>query len=423
MSKSLSVFLSAILFVFISSCSSNEEKNNSPDEITNFLLVSEQLPIKTLSNALEWPEEIILGIELDLIELNEEGKERLDDIFEEYSDEVKDDFINDYKEKKWKKFVKSDWIKSETTKISKTKINLIKEHEFKNNQIIQNKLNNCIPYYIKKQTEDLSSYELSFFSKNFWMNLGQISWMHVRSTYGKISNKDVSYLKPNYKQELQIKWQRKFKEYFSTKSATTEIGNILYNYQKFNTVKYNFLTKLINKRLELNSFINDERYIIKNNLEIDIKPIISHFNLTMIDNFGLLFTELLIGLLILTFVNFLIRRISKKEYETRQNILVTFFNTGVSPFKVVLGSTAFLGNVFFSNKKKSRIQSRGSTINSIIGLILLIFSICFISKEQIKLENEINANFESNFSSYFDYPSINVLDDLNLNTELFFISI
>jgi len=61
MPKFLSVFLSAIFLVFISSCSSKKDKNYSSQEITNFLLVNEQLPIKILSNSLKWPEDIILG--------------------------------------------------------------------------------------------------------------------------------------------------------------------------------------------------------------------------------------------------------------------------------------------------------------------------------------------------------------------------
>lgn len=415
--------LSTFIFLILTSCSNNEEKNYTQQEITNNLLVNKQLPISILSNALEWPEEIILGVDLGLIELNEDGKDRLKNILEEYSDDGNDDFIKDNSKKNWSDFVKNNWIKSETTKISILKLNEIKELEFKNNEIIQNKLNHFIPFYIERQTEELSRYQFSFFSKGFWKNLAQISWMHIRSVSGKISNKDVNYLKSNYIKELQLEWQSKFNLYFSPKTAKTEMGNIVSIYQNLNIIKYKYLSKLSNTKFKLNSFTPYNQYKINNNSKIDIQPIVKQFNLTIIDNFGFLFIELLIGLLISTLVNFGINRIIKQEDEIRQNIIMTFFKTGVSPFKVVLGSTAYLGNIFFSYKKKNKIQSLGSTINTVIGVILLVFSFWFISKKQNKLENEIDANFESNFTSYFDNSSINVLDDLNLNTELFFISI
>jgi hypothetical protein len=418
------ILFSLLLLPLIISCSKNEDiKKLSSTEITNFLLVNEQLPIKTLSNALEWPEDVILGVDLGLIDLNEDGKERLKDVFEDYSEDGKDDFINDNNKKEWSEFVKDDWIKSETKKISISKLNKIKEHEFKNNEIIQNKLNHFIPFYIERQTEELSRYQFSFFSKGFWQNLVQISWMHIRSTSVKISNRDVNYIKSNYIKELQLEWQSKFNLYFLPKTAKTEMGNILSIYQNLNIIKYKYLSKLNNEKFELNSFTPHNQHNINNNSKIDVKPIINQFNLTVIDNFGQLFIDLLIALLISTFVNFVIRRITKDEDETRHNILVTFFSTGISPFKVVLGSAAYLGNIIVSNKKKEKIQSVGSTINIIIGVILIVFSFWFISKKQNEIEKEINNNFKTDFSSSFDKSSIQVLDNLNLNTELFFTSI
>ena len=423
MSKSLSAFFYAILLVFISSCSSKEEKNYSPQEITNNLLVDEQLPIKTLSNALEWPEEIILGVDIGLIELNEEGKERLKDVFEDYTDDGKDDFIKDNNEKEWSDFVKGDWIKSETTKISVSKLNEIKKTEFKNNAIIQNKLNHFIPSYIERQTKELSSYQFSFFSIEFWKNLGQISWMHIKSTSSKISKRDIYYLEPNFIKDLQLVWQNKFNFYFSPNTAKVEMEKVLSNYQNLILIKHKYFSILSKKKIEQNSIPNLKFQKTISNSVIDIKPIISQFNLTMIDNFGLLFIELITALLIATIVNFILRRITKSENENRTHILVTFFSTGFSPLQALIGSAAFIGNIVVSNQASAKSKSTGAIINIIIGVLLMVFSYIYISKTQNKIEEEINNNFKTNFSSYFNKSSFQLLDDLNLNTELFFTSI
>ena len=129
------------VLIILISCSKNEDiKRMSSDEITNFILVNEQLPIKTLSNALEWPEEVIIGVDLGLIKLNENGEERLNDIFEDYSENGKDNFIKDNNKKEWSAFIEADWINSVAKKISKSKLDSIKKLEFKNNAIIQDKL-------------------------------------------------------------------------------------------------------------------------------------------------------------------------------------------------------------------------------------------------------------------------------------------
>lgn len=423
MIKFLFRFHLLLLSITFLSCSRKEEKKYSSQEITNILLVNEQLPIKNLSNALKWPNEIILGVNLGLIQLNEEGEEKLKEVFENYFEDGIDDFIKENNQKKRSDFVKGDWIKSETKKISNSKLNEIKKHEFSNNVIIQNKLNSYIPYYIERQTEELSNYQFSFLSKGFWKNLVQISWMHIKSTPGKISNIDINYLKSNYIKQLEVEWQSKFNLYFSPKTAKIEMAKILSNYQNLNINKYKYLSKLSNTNFELNSFVPHNLDYTNKNSKINITPIINQFNLTIIDNLGQLFIDLFICLLISTFVNFAIRRISKNEENTRQNILVTFFNTGTSPFRVILGSAAYLGNIFVSNKKKAKIRSAGSTINIIIGLILLALSIWFVSKKQNEIEKEINNNFKTDFISSFDKSSIQILDDLNLNTQLFFTSI
>lgn len=143
----------------------------------------------------------------------------------------------------------------------------------------------------------------------------------------------------------------------------------------------------------------------------------------MIDNFGLLFIELITALLIATIVNFILRRITKNENENRTHILVTFFSTGFSPFQALIGSAAFIGNIVVSNQASAKSKSTGAIINIIIGVLLMVFSYIYISKTQNKIEEEINNNFKTNFSSYFNKSSFQLLDDLNLNTELFYTSI
>lgn len=102
---------------------------------------------------------------------------------------------------------------------------------------------------------------------------------------------------------------------------------------------------------------------------------------------------------------------------------MTFFHTGTSPLKVIFGSALFLGKIISSNTEREKVQSVGSITNTIIGIILLAFSFWYVSKKQHKIEKEINNNFKTDFTSSFDKTSIQVLDDLNLNTELFFTSI
>ena len=286
---------SLLLTLIISfSCSKNEDlKKLTPVEITNFLLVNEQLPIKALSNALECPENVIIGVNLSLIELNEDGEERLKDILKDYSEDGKDDFIKDNNEKKWSEFIKSDWIKSETTKISRSKLNEIKQREFKNNAIIQNKLNLFIPSYVEKQTEELSQHQLNYFSKGFWKNIAKITWMNVRSVSGKISKRDINYLKTDYMSELQIDWKNKVNLYFSPKTANAEMKKILSNFQNLNIIKYKYLSKINNKNFEINSSTTLNQHNVINDSNIDIKPIVNQFNLTIIDNLGQLFIDLL----------------------------------------------------------------------------------------------------------------------------------
>lgn len=423
MRKKISYRLSFLLVIIISvSCSKNEEiKRMSTDEITNFLLVNEQLPIKTLSNALEWPEEIITGVDLGLIKLNEDGEERLNDIFEDYSANGKNDFIKNNSKKEWSGFIKANWIKSVTTEISKSKLNDIKKREFKNNSIIQNKLNNFIPNYIEKQTKELSRYQFSFFSIRFWKNLSQISWMHIKSTFSKISKRDISYLKPNYIKQLQLEWQNKFNLYFSPNTTKIEMEKLLSNYQNLIVINHKYLSKLSKIKCEQNSIYSLKIQNLKNNSVIDVNPIVTQFNLTMIDNFGLLFIELFIGLVIATIINFFIQKITKEQNEKSNNIIKTFFSTGTSPFKVLIGGAAYLGNMFVSNRERRKYESTQTIINRVIGVMLIVFSFWFISKKQNKIEEEINDEFKTNFSSYFDKTSIQVLDNLNFNSELFFI--
>ncbi|RKS93849.1 hypothetical protein BC952_1699 [Flavobacterium limicola] len=434
MTKKILPSLSLLVLLITSfSCSKNEKKKETaPSETTSFLLVNEQLPIKTLSNALEWPEEVILGVDLGLIKLNEDGEERLKDIFEDYSQDGKDDFIKDNNQKKRSDFVKGDWIKSETKKISNLKLNDIKKHEFNNNEIIQNKLKSYIPYYIERQTEELSSYQFSFFSKGFWKNLGQISWIHTKSTFwGKFSNWDISYIKPVYKKDLQQKWEGIYNSYFSIKKAENEIKNIAKNYQALLVLKHDYIAKLEKIKTDRSQDISLNQFKFKPKNNINIEPIISQFNLTLVDNFGLWFFEILLGLFTFALVrHILIKLFYADELRAHEERVVFFFDlihTAKSPITAGLSIVGALGSYLFYEKRDNEIYDESGNIaknlKTFLGVVLLAVSIWYFPKKQIKLENEINTNLEANFSSHFDKTSIMILDDLNLNTELFFTSI
>lgn len=418
------LFKLSILFILAisASCSKNEDmKKLSAAEITNYLLVNEQVPIKILSNALEVPENIIIGINLNLIKLNENGEEKLNDILENYSKDGRDEFIEDNYEKKLSNFVKNEWIENESRIISISKLNEIKEHEFRNNEVIQNKLDLFIPSYIEKQTEELSGNQFSFLSIGFWKNMGQISLMHLKSISEKISRRDIKYLKSDFTKELQLEWQNKFKLYFSPKKAKLEMDKILSNYQNLVALKYKYISNFNRKEAGQNSAISLTFKKLNNSPFINVSPIITQFNLIMLDNFGELFFELLTGLLIGTILNFILRRITKEEDEKRNHIIITFFKTGVSPLQALVGGVAFLGNIVTSNQARERYRSIDSTLNIIIGFLLIAFSYWYISSKQNKIEKEINSDFKTNFSLYFDKSSFQILDNLNLNTELFFI--
>jgi len=429
MSKSLFRFFSLILLVFISSCSNKVEKNYSPQEITNLLLINEQVPIKTLSNALKWPEELILGLDLGLIELNEDGKERLKDVLNEYEDDGKDEFLKDNIEKKWTEFVKSEWIRSENAKISSSKLIDIKEREFKNNELIQNNLNRFIPLYIERQTEELSSYQFSFFSKGFWKNLVQITWIHTKSAFfGKLYNLDISYIEPVYKKELQQKWEQIYNSYFSIKEAENELKKITKNYQALLVLKYNYISKLKKINTEKQPLIFLKQLKLKQKNNVDIRLIISQFNITIIDNFGLLFLELFLGLFIFAFVQYiLIKLFYSEELEIHNeinNLLLTFVKAPMTP---IIQGVVFLSgftNEFLRDRKiESRAEPIAKNLKTFLGIFLLAVSIWYFPQKQIKIENKINRNLETSFISYFDKSSILILDDLNFNTEIFFTSI
>lgn len=423
MSKFPSVGFILIFLVFITSCSSKEETNYSPQEIVNHLLVNELLPIEIISNASEWPENVILGINFGLMELNEDGEDRIKDIFHEYMDGEKVDFIEEYSVKESIEFNKKNWIKSEVTYITRIKLNEIKLQEFKNNEIIQNKLNDYIPVYIKAQTEELTRYQFSFFSFGFWKSLRQIAWMHVKSIWGKIYNFDINFIKLNLINDLQDDWQKKFSIYFSPDPAKVELEKMMYNYKNLLSLKEKYFAKLSKQEIDLNSIVPVNFQNSSNNPVIDVKPIINQLNLTIIDNFGLLFLELLIGLFVATFVNHLLKVIATDNDEQKAYILSTLAVTGISPATAIISIGASIVNSMKINARMDDAKTAGSIINTIIGVILIIFSFWFISKKQNVIENEINDNFETNFLLYFNETSIQVLDELNFNTELFFTSL
>ncbi len=433
MSKKILFSLLLLVLIVSFSCSKNEDtKKLSTTEITSFLLVNEQLPIKTLSNALEWPEEVILGLDLGLIKLNEDGEERLKDIFEDYLEDGKDNFIKDNNEKDWNEFVKGDWIKSETTKIYRSKLNEIKKHEFTNNEIIQNKLNNYVSYYVERQTEELSSDQFSFFSKGFWKNIGQISLMQIKSIFwGKISNWNLQHIDAEYKIELQKKWTGIYKSYFKINHIENDINDITLKYHNFVTLKHNYLAKISKIKNNNNKFVFFKPFIIKQKENIKIDPIINSFNLELISNLGTWILEILLGIIIFGFIKYLFINIiyseEIKSYNETNNLFLNILTTPTSPLVGGLSILGLLGNELFNGGTIKKINNQRKSITknlkTFFGIILFAFSIWYFPKKQIIFESIIRTNLENNFKTQFNKDSFAIIDNLNLTTELFFTSI
>ena len=421
------------VLIILISCSKNEDiKRMSSDEITNFILVNEQLPIKTLSNALEWPEEVIIGVDLGLIKLNENGEERLNDIFEDYSENGKDNFIKDNNKKEWSAFIEADWINSVAKKISKSKLDSIKKLEFKNNAIIQDKLNNFIPKYVEKQTKELSRNQFSFFSIGFWKNLGQVSWIHTKSTFfGKFYNWNIKYIEPIYQKEFQLKWEEIYNSYFSLKEAEKEIKSIAKNYQELSVLKHNYILKIKKISTEKQPIIFLNHFKLDQKNKINTKSIISQFNLSIVDNLGLLILEFFLGIFAFAFIRYILINFfyaeELKVHHEINNFAVNLLKTPTSPIVGVLGIIGGVANGLFYENKINNIEKKvapiAKNLKIILGLALLAISIWYFPKKQIKLENEINRNLEKNFVSNFNKSSILILDELNLSTEIFYTSI
>ena len=420
MTKKILSRLSFLLVLIISvSCSKNEDiKKLSSTETTNFLLVNEQLPIKTLSNALEWPEDVILGVDLGLIDLNEDGKERLKDIFEDYSEDGKDDFINDNNKKEWSEFVKDDWIKSETKKISNSKLNGIRDREFKNNNIVQNNINSSFSKYFDRQFDSLIDTEFGLFSSRFWKNLGQLSFMHFKSIPDKFSNLSISYLDSTFKKELQNKWLLIIKSSFKSNELKEQPNITLKKYNSLTNLKHAYISKLYKtKNFEKNSSFLDVTINTKQK-GLDVNLIISKLNLELIENFGQVFFDLLILLILGSIFNYLLIGL-------KGNLLVTLKDTILSPANFVafsLKSTvlSFLGNYSEYDKQKKQLEKRKKYANRFIGFLFLVFCFIYFPKKHTQIDNSIKANIIIPFEKQENIESINIIDDLNTNTEIFY---
>ncbi|WP_286971912.1 hypothetical protein [Flavobacterium sp. UBA4854] len=234
-----------LLFFFLAfsvSCSKDKSfKNLSSKEITNYLLVNEQLPIKTLSNALDFPENIIIAINLGLIEINEEGEQKLRDIFQKFMDEGKNDFIKKYNKKKQSEFIKNDWVKKEIKSISKSKLNEIKEQDFKNNEIISSKIEGLKKSFVKDKTDDFLDNELSLLSKNYYVNMYKIFSIHILSVPQKIKNLSVSYLNQDGVDSFNNEWDNILSSYIND-NELNKINQNYFNFIEFQKLKYKFLT-------------------------------------------------------------------------------------------------------------------------------------------------------------------------------------
>lgn len=378
MTKKILSRLSFLLVLIISvSCSKNEEiKKLSSTEITNFLLVNEQLPIKTLSNALEWPEDVILGVDLGLIELNADGKERLKDIFEDYSEDGKDDFIKDNNDKEWSEFAKGDWIKSETTKISKSKLNEIRDQEFKNNEVISNKIEHLKLSFVKVKTDEILDKELSLLSFNYYANMFKVFSLHVQCIPQKIKNLSISYLDEEGRNSFNKEWNNTLNSYINHKE-TDKINKNYIKFIEFQKIKYKFIS---GKKTNLYVSPLEIKLISKNTKD---DAIVNYFSSNLLDY--------LIDFLLLPIVILFIPVIAI--------IYSIFFN--ISNFiNIVAAAINF------------------AKIASLITTVLFVFLFMYVSYQ---ITNDIKSKINSSYKVATNNQ--NILEDLNLNTELFFTSI
>jgi hypothetical protein len=419
MSKKILFNLLLLALIISFSCSKNEEiKKLSSTEITNFLLVNEQLPIKTLSNALEWPESIIIGTDLGLVKLNSDGIEKLNDIYNEYKNEDNEDFIDDYQNNKWENFDQKKWVEKIDTKISKTQLLKIKDQELKNNSIAQNNINSSVTKYLDKQFNSLIDTEFGFLSIGFWKNLGQLSLMHFKSIPDKFSNLSVSYLDPKFKNELHNKWFLIIKRSFKTNDLKEQPKITLMKYNSLINLKHTYISKLYKiKNFEGNDSFFDDTIKVKQ-MESDINLIISKLNLELTDNFGLMFFELLITLIIAFTFNYLLRGL-------KGNLITTLIQTIFSPVNFVAFSLkntilGLLGNYSEYDKKKKQLEKRKKYANRFVGFLFIPFSFIYFPIKHTQIENKIKTNIIIPFEKQENVESISIIDNLNTATEIFY---
>ncbi|MFH7002099.1 hypothetical protein [Flavobacterium bizetiae] len=373
--KILFKLLFLFFLAFFVSCSKDESfKNLSSKEITNYLLVNEQLPIKILSNALNVPENIIIAINLGLIEINEEGEQKLRDIFQKFMDEGKNDFMKKYNEKNQSEFIRNDWIKKEIKSISKSKLNEIKEIDFKNNKIISIKIEALKKSFVKDKTDDFLDNELSLLSKNYYVNMYKIFSIHILSVPQKIKNLSVSYLNQDGVDSFNNEWDNILSSYIND-NELNKINQNYFNFIGFQKAKYKFLT---GKNINLDIHPVETKLLYK---KTNDNAIVTYFSSDLLDY--------LIDFLILP-------------------TIILFI-----PVIVIIYSLFFNISNFISNVAGA---INFSKVASPVSSILFVFFFMYVSyKITNDIKNKINSTYEVNTNDE------TILEELNLNTELFYI--
>jgi len=308
-----------------------------------------------------------------LIELSEDGKQRLKDVFEKYEDDGEEKFINDNIEKKWSSFVKSEWIKSEITKISKSKLIEIKNQEFKNNEIISNKIERLKLSFVEIKTDEILDSELSLLSSKYYLNIFKVFSLHVQCIPQKIKNLSISYLDEEGKKSFNKEWNITLNKYINNR----KIEDISKKYNKFIELQ-KLKRKLISDK-KTNLYVNPlEIKLISKNTKGD--AIVNYFSSDLLNY---LIDFLLIDILII-FIPFI------------AIIYSIFFNIS-NFFNIVAASIKF-------TKKATLI------IN-----ILFVFLFIYISHH---VTNDVKSKINSSYKVTSNNQ--NILEDLNFNTELFF---
>ena len=239
-----------------------------------------------------------------------------------------------------------------------------------------NKIEHLKLSFVKVKTDEILDKELSLLSFNYYVNMLKVFSIHIQCIPQKIKNFSISYLDEEEKKYFNKEWNNTLNSYIN-QEETHIINKNYIEFIEFQKIKYKFIsgkkTNLYVRPLEIK--------LISKTTKDD--AIINYFSSDLLDY--------LIDFLLLSTVILFIPVIAI--------IYSIFFN--ISNFiNIVAGAINF------------------SKIALPICSVLFVFLFMYISRQ---ITNDIKSKINSSYKVTTNNQ--NILEDLNLNTELFFISI